>query len=139
MLSHAHGNLGRYGGHGGHGHQPRHQDVFVQESFSNGHGIGRNNNGEHNGIEEAHLVPDGESHYTDNGYEASEQGNRQYDYDMGFTSNERGYQDDLYFESETNSWPYDGYDEHGGPQDKSFQNDGYEGFKENEPFPTLGF
>ena len=58
---------------------------------------------------------------------------------MGFTSNERGYQNDLYFEGETNSWPYNGYDEHEGPQDESFQNNGYEGFKENEPFPTLGF
>ena len=139
MLPHAHGNPGHYGGHGGHGCQPRCQDVFVQEGFSNGHGIGRNHNGEHNGIEEAHLVPDGELHLTNNGYEAAEQGNGQYDYDMGFTSKEWEYQDDLYFEGETNSWPYDGYDEYERPQDESFQNDGYEGFKENEPFPTLGF
>ena len=78
MLPHAHGNLGHYGGCGGRGHQPRHQDVFVQESFSNGHGVGRNHNDEHNRIEEVHLVPDGESHFTDNSYEASEQGNGQY-------------------------------------------------------------
>ena len=58
---------------------------------------------------------------------------------MGFTPNEGEYQNDLYFEGETNSWSYDGYDEHEEPQDKSFQGDSYEGFEENEPFPTLGF
>ena len=121
MLPHACGNLGQYRGCGGHGCQPRCQDVFVQESFSNGCGIGGNHNGEHNRNEEAHLVPDGESHFTDNGYEASEQGNGQYDYNMGFTSNKKGYQDDLYFEGKTNSWPYDGYDEHEGPQDESLK------------------
>ena len=139
MLPHAHGNPGCYGGHGGCGHQPRHQDVFVQEGFSNGCGVGRNHNGEHSRIEEAHPVLDGELHFTDNGDEAAEQGNGQYDYDMGFTSSKWEHQDDLYFESETHSWPYDGHDEYEGQQDKSFQNDGYEGFEENDPFPTLGF
>ena len=139
MLPYACGNLGHHRGCGGRGHQPRCQDVFVQESFSNKQGIEGNHNGEYNGSGEAHLVPDGESHFTNNSYEIPEQGNGQYDYNMGFTSNEREYQNDLYFEGETNSWSYDGYDEHKGLQDKSFQNDNYEGFEENEPFPTLGF
>ena len=139
MLPHACGNPGCYRGCGGRGHQPICQNVFVQEGFSNGHGVGRNHNGEHNGIKEAHPVPNGELHFTDNGFKAAEQGNEQYDYGMGFTSNEREYQDDLYFEGESNPWPYDGHDEYEGLRDKSFQNDGYEGFEENEPFPTLGF
>ena len=33
MLSHAHGNLGHYGGRGGCGCQPRCQDVFVKRRF----------------------------------------------------------------------------------------------------------
>ena len=78
-------------------------------------------------------------HFTDNGYEAAEQGNEQYEYGMGFTSNKQEYHDDLYFEDKANVWPYDGHDEYEGLQDESFQNDGYEGFKGNEPFPTLGF
>ena len=139
MLPYACRNLGHHGGHGGHGHQPRCQDVFVQEDFSNECGIEGNNNGEHNGSGETYLVPDGESHFINNAYEIHEQGDRQYDYDMGFTSNEREYQNDLYFKGETNPWSYDGYDEHKGPQDESFQGDNYEGFEENEPFPTLGF
>ena len=126
-------------GCGGRGHQPRCQDVFVQEGFSNGHGVGRNHNGEHNAIKEAHQVLDGELHFTDNGYEAAEQGNGQYGYCMGFTSSKWEYKEDLYFEGEANPWPYNGHDEYKGLQDTSFQNDGYQGFKENEPFSTLGF
>ena len=130
-MPYARGNLGHHRGCGGRGRQPRCQDVFVQEGFSNECGIEGNNNGEHNGS--------GDSHIINNAYEIHEQGNRQYDYDMGFTPNEREYQNNLYFEGETNSWSYDGYDEHEELQDESFQGDNYEGFEENEPFPTLGF
>ena len=138
MLLHASGNPGCYRGHGGHDHQPRCQDVFVQEGFSNGCDVGRNHNGEHNGIKEAHPVLDGELHFIDNGYKVPEHGNGQYDYGIGFTSNEGEYQDDLYFEGKANPWPCDGHDEYKGLQHESFQNDGYEVFIENEPFPTSG-
>ena len=101
MLPYACRNLGHHGGHGGHGHQPRCQDVLVQEDCSNECGIEGNNNGKHNGSGETYLVPDGELHFINNAYEIHEQGDRQYDYDMGFTSNEREYQNDLYFKGET--------------------------------------
>ena len=139
MLLYACGNLGHHRGHGGCGHQPRHQDVFVQEGFSIEHSSEGNNNGEHNGSGETCVIPDRESHFINNAYKMHEQGNRQYNYNMGLTSNETEYQNDLYFEGETNSCSYKGYDEHEGPQDKSFQGDNYEDFNENEPFPTLGF
>ena len=131
MLPYACGNLGHHRGRGGHGRQPRHQDVFGQEGFSNECGIEGNNNGKHNG--------DGELHFINDAYEIQEQGNGQHDYDMGYTPNKREYQNDLYFEGETNSWSYDCYDEHEGPQDEFFQGDNYESFEENELFPTLGF
>ena len=130
-MPYACGNLHHHGGRGGHGCQPRHQDVFVQEGFSNKCGIEGNNNGEHNG--------DGELHFINDAYEIWEQGNGQHDYNMGFTPKEREYQNDLYFEGETNSCSYDCYNKHEGPQDEFFQGDNYESFKENKPFPTLGF
>ena len=85
MLPFTHRNLGHHGGCGECGHQPRRQDVFVQEGFSNKCGIEGNNNGTHNGSGETFLVPDGELCFINNAYKIHEQGNRQYDYDMGFT------------------------------------------------------
>ena len=74
-------NLGHHRGRGGHGCQPRRQDDFVQEGFSNEPGVEGNNNGEHNGGAELHFINDA--------YKICEQSNRQYDYGMGFTPNER--------------------------------------------------
>ena len=71
-MPYARRNLGHHGGCGGCGRQPRCQDVFVQEGFSNEHGIEGNNNGEHNAS--------GESDFTNNAYEIREQGNRQSNY-----------------------------------------------------------
>ena len=78
-------------------------------------------------------------HFADNGYEADEQGNKQYDYGVEFASNEQEYQGYLYFVDEGNAWSHNGHDKYEWPQEEAFQNDGYEGFEENEPFPALGF